>query len=531
VRDETFDSIAWLLVETAPDGMVVVDVEGTIVLVNAQAERLFGYSRADLVGRPIEILVPEPLRERHPDLRKEFAYSPTPRPVAGLQLSGRRKGGSVFPAEISLAALDVDGETLVSATIRDVTSRQAEAESRREADRARERDRLQVRLDRARRMESLGQLAGGVAHDFNNILAVILNYASFVEDEIANAEAAPGGGHWTAAHRDIVEVRNAAERATLLTRQLLAFARRDVSRPQVVDLAKVLGELESMLKRTLGERVSLVIRPDMCAPAVRIDPTQLEQVLLNLVVNARDAMPSGGQLVIATSRLDADESYANGRPDVRAGVRYLSLRVSDTGTGIPPDVVDRIFEPFFSTKAEAKGTGLGLATVYGVVTQAGGSIEVYSDLGRGTTFTILLPAAEAAHTEVESETAAPPRPAAGTTVLVVDDDRGVRDVSRRVLLDAGYEVLIANDGDEALAILTTYEGHIHLLLSDMVMPGLQGHELAAAAARLRPTTKVVLMSGYAEPLAGGELDPGLRLLDKPFTRTTLLDAVHDAERA
>jgi hypothetical protein len=309
VRDEKFDPIAWLLVETAPDGMIVVDDHGTILLVNAQLERLFGYQRAELLGQPIEALVPDSARHRHPDLRAGFATEAT-RPVPGL-----------------------------------------------------------------------------------------------------------------------------------------------------------------------------------------------EQVLLNLVVNARDAMPSGGQLTIATSRLDADESYATGRPDVHSGARYLCLRVSDDGTGIPSDVLDRIFEPFFSTKSESKGTGLGLATVYGVVIQA------------------------------EASVAAPPRPVEGTTVLVVDDDRGVRDVARRVLAEAGHEVLVANDGDEALATLTTHDEPIHLLLSDMVVPGLQGHELAVAAARVRPDTKVVLMSGYAEPLAGAELDSDLRLIDKPFTRATLLDAVHAAERA
>jgi PAS domain S-box-containing protein len=532
MRNDKHDSILGMLFETAADAEILVDLDGVLLLANAQMERLFGYDRSELLGQKIEMLVPESARSGHPGLRARFAADPTTRPLgASMQVNGRCKDGTVFPAEISLSAFTFDGQLVVSAIVRDITARLAATKTHQVLAREAERDRLQLRLDRAQRMESLGQLAGGVAHDFNNILAVIINFATFVEDEIADAERAPGGEHWSAAHGDIVEVRNAAERAARLTRQLLSFARRDVNRPQVVDLAGVLGELEPMLQRSLGERVTLVISLGAGVPMVRIDPSQLEQVLLNLVVNARDAMPEGGRVTIDTARLDADESYARGRPGIKPDMTYLCLRVTDTGTGMPPDVVDRIFEPFFSTKAESKGTGLGLATVYGVVTQAGGSIEVYSHEGRGTTFNILFPAVQSLTEAAESEGLAPPRPAAGTTILVVDDDNGIRDVAQRVLVKAGYQVLIASDGDEALAIVTRGQHQIDLLLSDMVMPGLQGQELAAAVERVRPDIKTVLMSGYAEPLVGGaELDPTLRLLDKPFTRTALLDAIHATER-
>ncbi len=533
MRDEKFKPMLGVVFETAADAMFLVNANGELMLVNGQMERLFGYDRSELLGQKVEMLVPESVRGGHPALRARFAADPSMRPLgASMRVSGRCKDGTEFPAEISLSAFTFDGQLIVSAIVRDLTARLAAAETSQGLVREAERERLQVRLYRAQRMEGLGQLAGGVAHDFNNILAVIINFASFVEDEISGAEKRPGGEHWAAAHGDIVEVRNAAERAARLTRQLLAFARKEVNRPEVVDVADALGELKAMLHRILGERIDLVITAEPGAPTVRIDPSQLEQVVLNLVVNARDAMPDGGQVTIDVACLDADDSYARGRPAIKAGVTYLRLRVTDTGTGIPPDVIDRIFEPFFSTKAESKGTGLGLAAVYGVVTEAGGGIEVCSDEGRGTTFNILLPAIQAPAHPGQSEAVSPPCPARGTTILVVDDDRGVRDVAERVLVKAGYTVLVASDGDEALAIVTRDQCRIDLLLSDMVMPGLQGHELAAAVERVRPDIKTILMSGYAEPLAGnGEPDPTLRLLDKPFTRTALLDVVHATERA
>jgi PAS domain S-box-containing protein len=526
VRNKKYDSISGLLMEAAPEAMFLADTQGEFVLVNTQMERLFGYDRSELLGQRIEMLVPESARSHHEGLRARFTAQPSTRPMGvGLQVSARRKDGTEFRAEVSLSAFTFGDQLIVSAIVHDITARLAATETRQVL--TAERDQLQVRLDRAQRMEGLGQLAGGVAHDFNNILAVIINFASFVEDEISGATQRPGGEQWAAAHGDIVEVRNAAARAARLTGQLLSFARHDVNQAKVVDVTEVVGELELMLQRILGERINLVITAEPGAPTVRIDPSQLEQVVLNLVVNARDAMPDGGQVTIDVARLDADDSYAQGRPDIKAGVTYLYLRVTDTGTGIPDDVIDRIFEPFFSTKAEGKGTGLGLAAVYGVVAQAGGSIDVSSDDDRGTTFNILLPAMLTPAHPGPSQAIPPPRPAEGTTILVVDDDRGVRDVAQRVLVKAGYQVLLANDGEEALATVTRDQGHIDLLLSDMVMPGLQGHELAAAVKHVRPDIKTILMSGYAQPLTSdGEPDPALRLLDKPFTRTALLDAIH-----
>lgn len=534
MRVQKFDPVAGLLVDTAPDAMIVVDAEGTIMLMNARSERLFGYDRSELMGKKVEFLVPQAARVRHVKHRARFFNDPASGPTGGsMQFSARRKDATEFPAEISLSTFDVDGEVVVSVTVRDVTDRMAEAEAHRELATRAERDRLQLRLDRARRMETLRQLAGSVAHDFDNILAVILTYASFVEDRIDKVEQGPNGpsgGKWTSTHHDIVEVRNAAERAIRLTHQLLTFARKDVNRPDVVDLPEALDALEPMLQRILGDRVNLVINSQLGAPPVRIDRSQIEQVLFNLIVNARDAMPAGGRVIVEINRLDANVAIATGQPEIKAGITYLALRVTDTGSRIPADVVDRIFEPFVSTNSETSGTGLGLATVYGIVTQAGGSVEVSSDEDRGTTFTILLPAVETRATTAQPEIVCPSRPAGGATILVVDDDGGIRDVAQQVLLGAGYDVLLAKNGDEALATLTRHDGPIHLLLSEMVMPGLQGHELAAAAALVRPATKVILMSDYPEPLAGEDLATHLRLLDKPFTRTALLDAIHAVER-
>jgi PAS domain S-box-containing protein len=386
---EPDDNLSVGLLEGAPDAMVCVDRSGRIALVNAQAERLFGYQRDELAGQPVEILVPEMARQAHRAHRDRYVADPQPRTMgSGTELSARRRDGSTFPAEISLSAIETDDGRLVIAAVRDVTER---LELRAERERLRSqagRDKLDRQLQESRRLESLGQLAGGVAHDFNNLLAVISNYAVFVSEEVARDGSQVD---WQSVREDARQIQLAAGRAAELTHQLLAFARRDVVQPRLLDLNEVITRVEQLLIRTLGEHV--ILKTDL-APrlrAVLADPGQIEQVLVNLAVNARDAMPSGGKLVVQTSVTDVDECHAAGRVGLPPG-QYACLKISDTGVGMSKEVIDHAFEPFFTTKPKGEATGLGLATVYGIVTQAGGYVQIYSELDIGTTVTILLPA-------------------------------------------------------------------------------------------------------------------------------------------
>jgi signal transduction histidine kinase len=381
---------------------------------------------------------------------------------------------------------------------------------------------LEAQLQQSQRLENLGQLAGGVAHDFNNLLGVILNYASFVSEELA----APPGSDWPtrleSVRSDIGQITQAAERAAILTRQLLAFARRKVIRPQVLDLDNVITGVEEMLRRTLGAHVELVTTLGGGLWPVLADLGQLEQVLMNLVVNARDAMPNGGTLNIDTSNITVDADTIAGGSKARPG-RNVRLRVSDTGTGMTPDVIERVFEPFFTTKDEGSGTGLGLATVYGIITQAEGRIQIYSEHGTGTTFSIMLPV-----TAVAAAPAAEPVPykrtPKGETVLVVEDEEALREVTKRIFTRNGYHVITAANGPEALAIARGHPGEIHLLITDVVMPHMLGNEVAAKMRTIKPGIEVLFMSGYARPVLAsqGMLDPKVGLVEKPFSEADLL---------
>ena len=516
------------LLEAAPDAIVGVTPDGRITLVNAQAERLFGYNRAELLGQPIEILVPDRVCAVHPAHRTGYFHDPQPRPMgAGMQLAARRKDGTEFPAEISLSALDTEEGPMVSAAIRDVTDR-IEAQAERERLKtAAERERLEAQLHQSQRLESLGQLAGGVAHDFNNLLAVMLNYTTFIAEEVARA-AARDGGRWQQVGHDIAQVQRAGERATELTHQLLAFGRREVVRPQVLNLNTVVAEIETLLRRTLGEHVQLHTTLDGDLWPVLADPGQLEQVLVNLAVNARDAMPDGGTLSIHTANHALDEADTVRRPGLRPG-QHIKLRVADTGTGIPPEIAERVFEPFFTTKPKGEGTGLGLATVYGIIVQAGGHAEITSAPGAGTAFTIFLPATDRRPSPARQLVSATGRGSAGggETILVVEDEEALREVTRRILTRNGYHVRTAANGPEALKIAEHSGEDIHLLLTDVIMPHMLGKELATAVCDLYPGTRVLYMSGYAQPVLAsqGTLDPGVILVEKPFSEPALLDRV------
>jgi two-component system cell cycle sensor histidine kinase/response regulator CckA len=391
-----------------------------------------------------------------------------------------------------------------ASVIRDLTERQ-----RAEAEQARLR--IEAQEQRNQRLESLGQLAGGIAHDFNNMLGVIVNYASFVIEEAESP--APDAGAIAADARQVIK---AGQRGTDLTHQLLAFARREVVRPEVLDLNAVLTDAEALLQRSIGEHIKLIVRPGAALPPVSADPGQIEQMLVNLALNARDAMPSGGNLVIDTARHVSDDTG-----------EYVRLRVSDSGRGMPADVVERAFEPFFTTKPSGEATGLGLATVYGIITQAGGEVSISSEPGLGSTVTILFPAsAEVPEAPAGAEPVVVTE-GHGETLLVVEDEAALRDVAGRILSGAGYRVLAADGGMQALELAALHEGTIDLLVSDVVMPGMLGKELAERLVHARPDTRVLYMSGYAQPVLAsqGTLDPGVALLEKPFTAADLLNAV------
>jgi hypothetical protein len=510
------------LLEAAPDAMVCVERDGRITLVNAQTERLFGYSRDELVGQPVEMLVPDAVRGIHPGLRAGYTASPQPRPMgAGADLAGRRRDGSTFPAEISLSAIDTDDGLLITAAVRDVTERRAAQAERERLQSQVERERLGRQLQQSQRLESLGQLAGGVAHDFNNLLGVISGYAAFVAEEAARH---PAAGGWEAVQPDIGQVQQAAERAARLTHQLLAFARREVVQPRVMNLNENVESVLGLLKRTLGEHIEIATELDRELDNVLGDAGQVEQIIVNLALNARDAMPGGGKLTIATARAEVDEAYAASLVNLPPG-QYVTLKVIDNGTGMTPEVIDRAFEPFFTTKPKGEGTGLGLATIYGIVTQAGGSVRIYSEPGFGTSITVLLP--------VSSQPAVPdrhPQEAAlggSERVLVVEDEAALREVARRILASHGYQVLAAASGQEAIDAISSCPDHVDILVTDVVMAGMQGREVAERVRQLQPGISVLFMSGYTEGLlsAQGVLDPGIHLIEKPFTENALLRKV------
>jgi nitrogen-specific signal transduction histidine kinase/CheY-like chemotaxis protein len=383
-------------------------------------------------------------------------------------------------------------------------------------------DKSQERLAQAQRLESLGQLAGGVAHDFNNLLAVILNYAEFAAQELAAASESDWAGRCGSARDDLGQIIRAGEQAAGLTRQLLAFARREVVQPQVLNLDTVITGVQGMLHRTLGEHVELVTSLAGDLNPVLADPGQLEQVLVNLAVNARDAMPGGGTLSIDTSNVTVDAESIAGGSESPPG-QQVRLRVSDTGGGMTPEIIEHAFEPFFTTKSDGGGTGLGLATVYGILHQADGHIRIYSEPGGGTTFSITLPATTQVATSEPPEVTYERSPS-GETVLVVEDEAALREVTRRILARNGYHVITAASGPEALDIARGYQGEIHLLVTDVVMPHMLGKEVAEQVLVIKPGAEVLYMSGYARPVLAsqGRLEPGVALVEKPFSEAELL---------
>ena len=626
------------ILEAIPDAVAAVNQQGVIIQINAQTETLFGYTRDELIGQRIEILVPERQRPQHHLHREHFHRQPKIRRMgSGLDLYGRRRDGSEFPVEISLSPVAMGESSMVLSVIRDISDRKRIEEDLRrvneELDRRKTRElrdsqnrlalivdssqdaiiaknldgiithwnkgaeqiygyssqemigrhiatlapedrvgeiqgilekirngqrveyfesiritrdnrkldvsisvspiydsegrvvgastiarnitaqkKIEDQLRQSQKMEAIGRLAGGVAHDFNNLLGIVTACSELLSSRV-DAEGL----------EYIDNIRQASKRGAALTRQLLAFSRRQPANKQVLDLNDRLREVSKLLRPLMGDDVDVVLLPRSSSAIVEADAGQLDQIVLNLAVNARDAMPRGGKLVIETGVFDFDESFAREHPSMGAG-RYVMLAISDSGIGMDEATKSRIFEPFFTTKEIGKGTGLGLATVYGIVKQSGGHIWVYSELGHGTTFKVYLPSAEKKlDGGVEGVEDVLPSRREGVTVLLAEDDLLMRRLTRKMLESHGYTVIESEDGKAALDAIKGSKTRIDLVLTDVVMKGMTGPELVLQLMDAYPEMRVVYMSGYTGELVAEQgLDSSIRLLEKPFTRASLL---------
>ncbi len=513
------------IVRCSLDAIVGTDHAGKIIEFNPAAERCFGYSRAEVLGQfLVDLVVPERFQDQfrarlasHAAGGRGAAFE---RPT---QLIAKRKDGSEFPIERTTTLLDGRTPPIIMGFIRDLSERQEAEAGRTRAEAALRQSEEQLR--QAQKMEAVGRLAGGVAHDFNNVLSVILSCGELILGDLRPADPL---------RADIEEICKAGLRAAGLTRQLLLLSRQQVVEPKVIELHDVLASMNSMLQRILGEDVDLVLMPPKSGGRVKVDPSHVEQIILNLVVNARDAMPTGGKLTFETSNVFLDEPYASSHVPAKAGP-YVMMAVSDTGTGMDRETQARIFEPFFTTKEKGKGTGLGLSTVFGIVQQSGGTIWVYSEPGQGTTFKIYLPRVDA-ELAVATSAFAPTTLRGTETILLVEDEEQVRGVVVGILRRQGYNVIPAQNAGEALLLCERHSGAIDLLLTDVVMPHMSGPDLARRLALLRPEARVLCMSGYTDDsiVRHGVLESGVAFIQKPITPASLSRKVRevlDTDRA
>jgi PAS domain S-box-containing protein len=492
------------VLETAPDAIITIDERGIIQSFSQAAEKLFGYDAGEIIGRNVKMLMPQPYRREHDGYLSRYRHTGEKHIIGiGRKVEAQKKDGTIFPMELSVGEVGEPGQNRIfTGFIRDLSAR----------------ERMEEDLRQAQKMEAVGQLTGGLAHDFNNLLTAISGNLEMLEPRLAEAD-----------DRELLkEAQEATELGAQLAKRLLAFGRRTALRPQAVDLKAIVLSITDFLRRTLGEAVTLetVLEPQL--PLTMADPGQVENVLLNLAINARDAMPEGGRLIVETRRTELDATYAAEHLEVTPG-NYVMLAVTDTGTGMTEEVRRRAFEPFYTTKGLGAGSGLGLSMVHGFVKQSGGHVQIYSELGHGTTIRIYLPIHGAV--APKSDTPAPPvaaLPRHREIILAVEDDPRVRRVSLRRLKDLGYSVLEADNGAAAMAIIERGES-FDLLFTDVVMAGgMNGIELAQKARAKRPDLKVLFTSGYAEPavMTQALLAENAAWLGKPYTTQQLDEKLH-----
>lgn len=479
------------IVDKSPHGILIVRPDGQIRFANTAACHLF--------NRPVEGLVGE-----------MFGLPLVPGEKIEVELVRSRAGPGI--AELRVIHADWAGQPAYLALLHDITERRRAEEELIKRD---------EQLRQSQKLESIGRLAGGVAHDFNNMLSVILGYSEMLEASLGDTHPC--------LVQQVRKIRDAGGRATSLIQQLLAFSRKEDIQPQVLDINKIIADLCKMLLCLIGENIEVVPILDPSLERTKVDPVQIEQVIINLAVNARDAMPNGGKLFIETANVDLDDSVCEKHGVPVTSGPYIMLAVSDTGCGMDETTQKLIFEPFFTTKERGKGTGLGLSTVYGIVKQSGGYIWVYSEPGIGTSFKVYFPRSDRLEETHQPAQAPTPSPKGTETVLLVEDEQSVRELAELILLENGYNVLQAANGKEALEILEPHDGTVHLLITDVVMPGMNGRELAEAVLALRPESKVLYMSGYTDDaiIHHGVLDQRTAFLEKPFTSKSLLQKVRD----
>jgi PAS domain S-box-containing protein len=512
VRTAKLDAI----LSTAVNAIVTIDSSAVIESINPATTALFGYSEDELIGRNVKLLMPASYAAEHDEYLSNYLRSGVKKIIGfGREVAGRRKDGTTFPIHLEVSEFEVGGFRHFVGVITDLSERKAIAAA---ADQAlEESDR---RLVQAQKMEAVGQLAGGIAHDFNNLLTVIIGNLELVEPSISDADT----------RARLKQIQDAAESGSSLTHRLLGFSRQLPLDPQILQVNSLMVRTADLLRRTLGDHITLAttLAPDLWS--ISTDPAQIESALTNLAINARDAMPNGGRLIIETRNavIDADQ-IATGL-DMKPG-EYVAVSVSDTGTGIPPELRDRVFEPFFTTKEQRHGSGLGLAMIYGFVKQSGGHVTLYSEMGHGTTITMYLPRAEPVLVATEAAERRQIQATPGNSlILVVEDDDGVRQLTVTRLRHLGYQVAEASDGVKALAMLRAGLRPA-LVFSDAIMPGgISGREVLEQAVTVLPSVKLLLTSGYADDW----LDPDdrsplpFKLLRKPHRLTELADAIRDA---
>jgi PAS domain S-box-containing protein len=495
-------------IEHCNDGVAIA--KGTINLfVNQRYADMFGYNRPEeIVGSPASSIAhPDEIKRMEEMMLKRQRGEPVP---SRYEIRGIRKDGEPIDIEISATRTIYQGAPASLAYVRDITERKIGEK---------ERAKLQEQVRQSQKMEAIGVLAGGVAHDFNNLLSVINGYSELLLDALAQDDPKRG---------DLEQIKQAGQRAASLTSQLLSFSRKQILKPEVLDLNTAITNMSKMLRRLIGEDIDLVCITRPGLGLINADPGQIQQIIMNLAVNARDAMPQGGKLTIETANVDLEEDYVRGHPMMKRGP-HVMLAISDSGLGMDAATQARIFEPFFTTKGKDKGTGLGLSTVYGIVKQSGGFIWVYSEPGKGTTFKVYFPRVEGEISKSAGENESELGLRRFETVLVVEDEGSVRALACRILRERGYSVLEAADGMEALRIAGEFTEEIHLVLTDVVMPGMSGKELVSQLKAVRPAIKALFVSGYTDNaiVHHGVLDSNVAFLQKPFSADGLARKVRE----